>query len=177
MGMIQTFKEFIDYYEKTGRIPNDFSYRKNKLNETQLKSKYEKYLKKLNKEQEKREENKYTIDERWEELKAQLDLEHCQLIKKLQSEDRFEALKELKFNASWLIKTIDPAHIFPRSGYPELKYDVDNVVPLNRYSHSCIDTMRDPINGNMIDKETQQLFWKYIVGDITYNKLEKRTKN
>lgn len=171
-----SFEDFTAYYEKTGRIPNDFSHRKNKLNETQLKSKYEKYTKKLEKENEKIEEKRYTIDVEWEELKSQLDMEHCQLIERLNSDGQYSIVKELRKNASFLINTIDPAHIFPRSGYPELKYDVENVVPLNRYSHSCIDSMRDPINGSTIDRETQQLFWKYIAGETTYSLLEKRIK-
>jgi len=175
--MMRSKEEFIAYYKKTGSLLNEVSKRKNKLNEVQLESKYQKYIQKVEKDNQKNEEKRYTIDEDWESLKLQLDMENCQLIKRLKEEKMDKALKELKFNASWLINTIDPAHIFPRSGYPYLKYEVINVVPLNRFSHSCIDTMRDPINGKHINKEEQQLFWLFIAGKTCYNELEKRIKD
>lgn len=177
---METFEEYQENYNLTGRIPNEISPRKNKLNEVQLKSKYKKYCAK--KEQNNlliSEETGYTIkvDLQWDNLKDQLDLENCQLIKRLKEEKMDSAIGLLKTNAQWLIKTIDPAHIFPRSGYPFMKYDVDNVVPLNRFSHSCLDTMRDPISGENITKEEQQTFWMFIAGKEVYKELEERSFN
>lgn len=176
-----TLEEFKEYYSKYGRLPNDISVRKGKMNELQLETRYKKYIQQTNNRQ--RESKKivnreYTsfIDDKWEELKSKLDLTECQLIKRLKEEKQDEAIKELKKNAKWLLKTIDPAHIFSRSGYPYLKYELENVVPLNRFSHSCLDTMRDPITGKNITKEEHKLFWMFIAGIDVYKRLEQRIR-
>jgi hypothetical protein len=143
-----TFDEFKEFYESKGYLPNDIGRRKNRLNEKQLKTRFEKYQKSI-------EKKGYTKDIEWEELKSHLNLNKCSLLKRLEEEGMLEEIEELKNNADWLMRTIDPAHIFPKGGYPYLKYDLDNVVPLNRYSHSCLDTMRDPISGEPIEKYKQ----------------------
>lgn len=168
-----TFDEFKEFYETKGYLPNDVGRRKNKLNDRQLETRHRKYLQQKKKEIEKSE---YTIDKEWEELKDQLDFSQCSLMKRLYQEGMLDELAELRQNASWLIQTIDPAHVFPKGGYPFLKYDVENVVPLNRYSHSCLDTMRDPISGKSITKEDHTLFWMFITGIETYTNLERKVK-
>lgn len=164
-----TFDEFKDFYHRKGYLPNDVGIRKNKLNDTQLMTRYKKYQKSIEKKE-------YTKDIEWEELKRNIDFSKCSLIKRLEEEQMFNEIFELKEKAGWLLKTVDPAHVFPKGGYPYLKYDLDNVVPLNRYSHSCLDTMRDPISGEPIDKEKHELFWMFIVGIETYSSLKEKIK-
>lgn len=161
------FDEFKEFYEEKGYLPNDVGKRKNRLNETQLKARFKKYEKTL-------ERKEYTKDIQWEELKENLDFSECSLIKRLKEEQMYDEIYELKEKAGWLLKTIDPAHVFPKGGYPYLKYDLDNVVPLNRYSHSCLDTMRDPISGEPIDKEKHELFWMFIVGIERFTELKRK---
>ena len=162
-----TFDEFKKFYEEKGYLPNDVEKRKNKLNETQLKTRFKKYEKTL-------ERTEYTKDIEWEELKENLDFSECFLIKRLKEEQMYDEFYELQNNAGCLLKTIDPAHVFPKGGYPYLKYDLENVVPLNRYSHSCLDTMRDPISGEPIDKEKHELFWMFIVGIERFIELKRK---
>ena len=162
-----TFDEFKEFYKEKGYLPNDVGTRKNKLNETQLRTRFKKYEKTL-------ERKEYTIDIQWEELKENLDFSECSLIKRLKEEQMYDEFYELQNNAGWLLKTIDPAHVFPKGGYPYLKYDLENVVPLNRYSHSCLDTMRDPISGEPIDKEKHELFWMFIIGIERFIELKRK---
>lgn len=164
-----TFDEFKEFYEIKGYLPNDIVERKNKLNEKQLKTRYTKYKKNF--------KNKnFKVDEEWEKLKTELDLTKCNLLKHLKEDKLHEEIKKLFDNGNFLLDTIDPAHIFSRSGYPFLKYDKDNVVPLNRFSHSCLDTMRDPITGEPITKEQHKLYWVYISGIERFERLEEKIK-
>lgn len=175
--MIQTFEEFKNFYKKNKYLPNDVGRRKNPLNEKQLKTRYNKYLKQqdlVNKKQIEAIQKKkqyYTIDERWEEVKRNMDLSECLLMKRLK-DMKFESLY-YTLSKKPFIDTIDPAHVFPRSGFPHLKYEPLNIVPLNRYSHSNIDQFRDPIFGDPITKEVQTALWEFILGKEKYKKLKK----
>ena len=166
-----TFEEYKEFYEKRGYLPNSVSVPKGRLNEKQLKRKFEKFL-------EQTEKKGYTnsIDEKWETLKSQMTLSQCLLVQRLEEGGHHEAVRELKERAGFLFYTIDPAHVFPKGGYPYLKYDEDNVAPLNRYSHGCLDTMRDPISGEPITKEVHEKFWKMIVGDERYTVLKEKIR-
>lgn len=52
-----------------------------------------------------------------------------------------------------------------------MKYERKNVVSLNRWSHSNLDTMRDPIVGDPISKEEVEGWWRVIIGDDLYDEL------
>lgn len=179
-----TFEEFKDFYEQRGFLPNDVGPRKNKLNKKQIKTRYRKYLEQ---EEKKRLANKRTfekasrkgytkkVDERWESLKEQLDLRECQLVDRIKSEENYQLLMEIMWNkGGHLLKIIDPAHVFSRAEAPHMKYDLDNVVPLNRFSHSMLDIMRDPITGESISKEVHDEYWEFIVGEEKYKELKER---
>jgi hypothetical protein len=183
------YEEFLEFYQQHGRCPNDVSRSKNKLNEVQLKSRYQKFLKSEEKKIQRKErniqtakdnkqeaiDNKDYIDEKWIKvckLVDERDNNECQLIKLLHYGD-LELLEEL---AGPLIKIKDHAHVIPRSTAPHMKYDVDNLIILNRFSHSMIDQYRDPIEGKQITKEEHEFYWKFIVGKERYNKLLERSK-
>ena len=67
----------------------------------------------------------------------------------------------------------DPAHVFGVGPYPHMCYNQKNVVLLNRYSHECLDSCRDPIRGTPISREERDEWWKKIVGEELYECLEK----
>ncbi len=179
-----TFEQFKKFYEEKGFLPNDVGRRKNSLNERQIRTRYKKYLKQEKRKKEKFEEDlkkqrekeyNNTIDEKWENLKKEMDLTKCTLIERLKKEESnvySYSIQTMKQQGGFLLGTIDPAHVFSRGAYPHLKYKKENVVPLNRFSHSMLDTMRSPITGEQITKKERDSFWKYIVGDQTYNSLK-----
>lgn len=182
---IYSYKEFLEYYQKYGKTPNQMSASKNSLNERQVKSLYRKYLKQIKKREEKIknkwEENKNKEidledlkDEKWEEVKRKVfkrDGYKCQLQKIL----TIKELMDFKLSApSDLQMLLDPCHIFGKGSFPHLKYDEDNIVVMNRYSHSCIDQHRSPINGTSITKEEREEWWIKIVGEIRYFKLKEK---
>ena len=70
--------------------------------------------------------------------------------------------------------TLDPAHIYPASGYPGLIYEENNIVLLNRYSHENLDNSRHPIMGTPISKEEMMSWWERIAGIIQWGLLQKK---
>jgi hypothetical protein len=177
------FNNFKQFYESKGFCPNDVGRRKNKLNEKQLLSKYDKYCQSENKkiEAKKRHLEKanskeiVVIDEKWIELVKKVrerDSNCCRLIKILS----YTEIQRLKNNSNGLYKIIDPAHVIRRTKDFSLKYDVDNIVCLNRWSHGCLDQYKDPIDGKSISKEDVESWWKLIIGIENYNKLISKIK-
>jgi len=174
--MIETFEDFCAFYRERGFLPNDVGRRKNPLNEKQLRSRYEKYLKS---EEKKRlaQERYFSKDERWEDLKSNLDLSECSLLKRLEEFRELEYLEDLRLSAGHLFFVIDPAHVFGKGAYPHMKYDLDNVVPLNRFSHSMLDQNRNPITGEPVDSEEVRKWWTFIIGPEKYSELLYRSRN
>ena len=180
------YEKFENFYREKGYLPNDVGPRKNKLNEKQIKTRYKKYLqqeerkvKKFKEKRKKERESRYTIhvDEKWENFKSQLDLSKCSLLERFEGDPEYEVVLEvMKRRGGHLLKTIDPAHVFSRAEAPHMKYEVDNVVPLNRFSHSMLDTMRSPITGEPIDKKEHDEYWEFIVGEEKYKELKERSR-
>jgi len=199
------FEQFSDYYFKYKRLPENISCSSGKmLNDKQLMTKYEKYCQKLDKSKEKRYLDKqadeldervmlkdvvkvkkekiskpsgYKKDENWEKVKNivyERDNYECQLMKKLSQFDNNQILKN---GGGDLVSIFDPAHIFGKGAFPELKYDPDNVIVLNRYSHSMLDQHHHPITGVAINKEEHSAFWAWIVGQERYDRLLEKIIN
>lgn len=171
-----TLIEFAEFYESRGYLPNDVSQRRNKLNEKQINSRYEKYVQSEQKKQDAI-ERYASPDEKWEELKSHLDFRYCTLYEKLLANGLYQSMKTLQKKAGIFFHIIDPAHAFGKGSYPHMKYDLDNVVPLNRYSHSNLDQSRDPITGEQISYEETVGWWMFILGGKKYNELLLRSKN
>lgn len=181
------YSEFKAYYEKHGKCPNDIQMRSQPLNETQLRSRYNKYLESEEKAKKARSRhikkivsNKVGKDDRWIETRTeafQIYGTECLLLKILKEIKAYDYIEEIKDNSAGLHKIVDPAHVFSRASAPQLKYDPENVVPLNRYSHSCLDQMRNPISGNLISKENVVAWWKFIIGKDVYKRLEEKINN
>ena len=153
-----TFEEFKEYYKKHGRCPNDAFKRKNSYTIKQFKTRYKKYCRKQNNKQLK------SIDLRQQAMKRD---KGCQLYKKLHSEDKILINSELygKFGH------LDMAHILNKSSYPELKYNINNVVMISRLFHTRLDTQLNPLTGKRISKDELTSWWMFIIGDERYEKL------
>lgn len=109
-------------------------------------------------------------DKEWQALKKDVfkrDRGVCRLCRILTAQE----MTLLQWNAGSRIKIIDPAHVLGVGPHPEVKYELQNVVSLNRYSHDMLDTFKDPITGKRIDKETHTMWWKRIIGGIEYQDL------
>jgi len=107
-------------------------------------------------------------DKLWVELKQRVyarDNYQCRLCSVLSPTE----LKQLCKNAKKFFYIIDPAHILRKSMYPKLKYEINNIVSLNRYSHSQLDVFNNPITGEYIGPKESWVFWKKILGS---NQLE-----
>lgn len=163
-------EDFYRMYRETGKLPGDIGVRKNPLNERQLKRKWIQYQQRELNQAEKKKQKQYQKDEQWERLKTDIG-KSCQLVARLYELGLNDALRELSDNAGWLIKTVDGAHYKSRSRYPFMIYYSDNVVPLNRFSHSMLDQCRDPISGELISKEEQEGWWELILGEEKYRRV------
>lgn len=178
-----TFEQFVDFYHNRGFCVNDVSKikRKNSLSLTQLQSKYTKYVHSLEKVKVRRNKlrDKSKLLERTKQLKVDFSWDNvcevvtkrdkgkCRLIECLD----YDEYQELKKNAGPLKNIIDHAHVIRRTQSLKLKYDSDNIVLLNRFSHSMLDQYRNPLNGKPISKEETVLWWTRIIGLKEYEVL------
>lgn len=177
-----TFEQYKNYYYDKGKTIDQINKPKNPLSEVQLKSKYQKYLQKLEKQEAKKEEEikklfakEPKVDEKWNKVKTEVQTrdQNCQLWYKLTRNER-----EIVMDATgyFLLDREDSAHVFPRSVYPHMKYDPDNVVLLTRLFHSRLDHFQHPVTGKQISKEEQIGWWVRIVGTKRYDRLIKKAK-
>lgn len=91
----------------------------------------------------------------------------CALYDAVEDEDR----RLLERSAGRLLYVIDRAHVFGKGAYPRMRYLVDNVVFLNRFSHRCLDTDCDPRDGKSTTAGAVEAWWRLIVGDERYERL------
>lgn len=176
------FDEYVEYYHQHGKTVDQMQPPKNPLTEEQLWGKYQKYQKKIKHQTKKvkedlqkyfRNQKQTKEDNKWRDLvkKIRYRDKTCLLWKKLPKEIQRDVLQD---NGNFLLNYVDPAHVFPRSGYPHMKYDPDNVVLLSRLFHSRLDEYKDPLTGEHLDKESHEWWWKTIIGEKWYNKLLKK---
>ena len=160
-------EEYKEYYKNHGRCI-DASRVKTTLNEKQLNSRYDKYVEK---QKHIREHHKFKLDDEWIALKSQL-VQECALIRALRQAGRITEIHEIYKNGKFLVKSLDGAHVISRQKAPFMKYDPENVVMLNRYSHSMLDFLKSPIDGTSITKEEQDAWWIFILGEDRWNRLQ-----
>jgi len=101
-------------------------------------------------------------DKQWQEAKklvSERDRGICRLLRILTIP---EAMK-LKKSAGSYLNIIDPAHYRAVSERPDLCYDYNNIVCLNRYSHSNLDDGKDPLDGHSITSEEVEGWWQRIL--------------
>lgn len=166
-----TLQEFTDYYFEHGRCPNDIATRKNPLNEKQLRSRYEAYV--SSEEKKNVRQQRYSgKDLDWIEVRQEVferDGFQCMLWSRLTDEEKKEV-------GAIDVEAIDPAHIFPKSTYPHMKYDPENVVSLHRIFHTRLDNYQNPVNGNPIARDERAMWFQRIIGQRLYIKLERKAR-
>lgn len=179
--MIHTFETFCDYFFKYGRFPDNSYVKENKkYNEKQLLTKYNSYIKSLNKKNESmkrhaenskkrniekiknKEYAKSTnTDPMWVAVCKEVDIRdnNCILIKILNPDER----AILKDSSNGFHKILTHAHVLGKGAYPKFIYRADNIYLLNQYSHSMLDSSKCPLTGVSITKEEQTTWWNRIL--------------
>lgn len=114
-------------------------------------------------------------DIEWKKVKeivSKRDNNTCRLLKVLSYK---EALI-LKKNAGPFLNKLDHAHFIPVSQNSDIMYDENNICLLNRYSHSNLDSSRNPITGEYITSDQVRLWWIRILRGNTnqYEYLENK---
>lgn len=116
-------------------------------------------------------------DEKWELVREEAmerDDYSCQLCAQLSLEEYDALVAQVGLG---VVHNIDPAHVFGKGSHPHIKYDVDNLVTLNRWSHSCLDSQKHPITGKMIAADEKRAWWILIIGEDRFKRLEERANN
>ena len=99
-------------------------------------------------------------DKQWQkakELVLERDRGVCRLLRVLSIP---EAMKLKKNAGGMFLNNIDPAHYRSVSERPDLCYDPNNIVCLNRYSHSNLDDFKDPLDGHSITSREVENWWQ-----------------
>lgn len=114
-------------------------------------------------------------DAEWQRVKdivSKRDHNMCRLIRIL----TYKEALILKKNAGPFINKLDHAHFIAVSQDSSVMYDENNICLLNRYSHSNLDSSRDPITGEYIDSSQVRDWWiRILKGNINqYNYLEEK---
>lgn len=168
-------EEFTNFYKQRGYLPNDFGRRSRTrpLTEAEISRRFQALQKTKIKNKEKlSEERDYEQkDSRLRAECARRDKNRCRLRSLLSPQDAL-ALSEA---AGPLAFSLDMAHVFGKGSHSWMRYDLDNVVLLNRYSHAMLDTGRHPITGKPISLQERENWWRYIVdGSADYDDLKRR---
>ena len=87
-----------------------------------------------------------------------------------------EYLKLKKTAAPALLHRLDAAHVFSVSSHPQMCYDADNIILLNRFSHEQLDSCRDPITGDRITPQEQVEWWRRLIGSEKYDILIEKAR-
>ena len=113
-------------------------------------------------------------DEQWQEAKKIVFARdsHCRLIEVLSARE----FLILQRKAGIILSRFDPEHVFGAGAYPKLIYDTDNIVRLNRFSHTKLDNVCSPITGDCITYEERQSWWERIIGTDMYLSLLNKLK-
>ena len=175
MVKFKSFTEFKNDYEAEGFIDKMCSryYPLKKLNPKQLSRYYLQYVKKWDKA------HGDNILEKSEDVSEDSKLSAfarkrdngCRLLKVLTEEE----LAEWQVNNNGIGLILDAAHVFGKNAFPWMRFDENNVVTINRFSHNCLDMSKSPINGKSITDAQRVAWWQRIAGS-DWKYLEMRTK-
>ena len=173
-----TFDDFKNQYEKTGIVPLTLSKRTKPLNDGALDREYQKYLVKIEKQENRRKEKMSNVKPK--KVSKHIDEEKA-FIQEVRERDGDCVLTErLDMDAYRLVKNndtfkqgiLDVAHIISRARSPKLKYDPENAVLLNRLFHERIDGYKHPITGTDITEEQREKWLEILVGSERWNRLQ-----
>jgi 5-methylcytosine-specific restriction endonuclease McrA len=159
-----SFEEFVDQYKKYGKCLGQISKPGHILNERELKTRYEKYIKP---KKEKIQKGSWD-DPKWKEVADivwKRDKGQCRLLSRLKIDNLEMYMYFINTNLPSLYTKLDLAHVIPRSQSSELYYEPNNIVLLNRISHSWLDSYHHPVTGKSITKEEREEWWEYILNE------------
>ena len=167
-----TLEQYIAFYQKNNRLfDNQYTNPEKTLNFQQLKSKYEKYIRRS--EKKKLKVNTQYAQSIYDVEKECRDKDPAanEFWNALTSEETDFLMKEMKKILAF--RDIDPAHILPRGVYPHLSTEPLNIIMVPRVFHTFIDGFLNPFTTKheAITKEKQEQIWRHIVGDSRYDKL------
>jgi hypothetical protein len=72
---------------------------------------------------------------------------------------------------------LDGAHVFGKNAYPWMRYESKNIITINRFSHSCLDLNKSPVNGHPISLDEKIKWWQRIIGKKDWDYLEELSRN
>jgi hypothetical protein len=99
-----------------------------------------------------------STDQEWQDLKKRIktrDKNMCRGLRCLSSGEYKKFIESSPGN----INTIDPAHIFPVSAYPDMCYNDKNVLSICRGIHTRLDNFKDLITGNSCGINETYYWW------------------
>jgi len=175
----KSFDEFKKDYDKNGFIDKVSSryypLKVKKLNLKQINRYYLQYVKKWDKVYG---DNILKDQEQSEDAKLSIFVRErdggCRLLKILSEEE----INEWQRNQNGIGSTLDAAHVFGKNAFPWMRFDEKNVITLNRFSHSHLDTGHSPLNGKVISNAQRIEWWQRIVGDDwKYLEIRSRERN
>jgi hypothetical protein len=176
MGKFKSYEEFKDDYEEyhyIDKVSNRY-YPQKPLNEKQLQSYYLQYAKKWDKANSRMEIR--TTDKSDDMLLYENILERdqgCRLLSVLTVSERII----WNDHQNGMGAILDGAHIFGKSAYPWMRYDPKNVITINRFSHSCLDLNKSPVDGHSISRNEKIEWWQRIIGKKNWEYLEELSRN
>lgn len=140
------------------------------------------YFKYLSKEQEKirKFETGDIKDHKWEKIRKevwlrdaghepilmkQIDVKddqwkiYCRLWKSLTATQQDYVLDN-HIQELWLNNYLDCCHILPKDLYPDLKYNLDNIILMGRYFHQLLDDFKNPVTKEKISEKQRLEFFE-----------------
>lgn len=177
-----SLEQFIDFYNEKGYFPDgQYSNPDKKLSYGQLKHKYEKYVRKT----EKKEEKKGQVSDYMQAIydaENKCREEDCAGVQfwnaLTEEEDRVVSLELKKLTD---FRKYDPAHIISRTRAPHLSAEPLNIMMVPRAFHFYIDKFLNPFTENheAITQEQQDEIWIHLIGQERWDKLQamKRKEN
>jgi hypothetical protein len=171
MAKFKSFEEFKDDYEEShyiDKVSNRY-YPSKHLNEKQLQRYYLQYSKKWDTANAKK------------EIKPTEKSEDMLLYEKVFERDQGCRLLAVLNHSERMIwnehqggvgNVLDGAHVFGKSAYPWMRYEPRNMITVNRFSHSCLDLNKSPVDGQPISLEEKKKWWQRIIGINDWTFLE-----
>lgn len=173
-------QEYFHYYQTRGYLPNGIRPKKS-LNEKQLLTRFLAYQRSENRKETRRlEKSERTYSDEQLILDCWARDKECQYLHLLKMHDP-EAERDLRQLAGPLLNKQDVAHVFSKGAHSWMRYDLQNVVLLNRHTHSMIDQGKHPMTGKPITPGWKKEFWVLLFGqqgdgEARWNYLEKRAR-
>jgi len=156
-----TYEQYKENYKKYGKCVDQMTRPSKPLSERLLLLRYDKYIKKEERKQQKFEDRK--VDERWGAVREEIftrDGHRC----RLKSILSIQELRLFKEHDGYFMNTLDGAHVIARSISKNLYYEPRNIITLDRVFHSRLDFNKCPLTGKGITRQEKEWWWIRIIG-------------